>query len=111
MDSNTHTDCGGCFILFVVFMVLKLTKTIAWSWWWVSAPLWIPFAIFLVVVGFVVFVKMLDSMFSDMISKKKIRKMSKIEKKIYGEAVKSFDPEMEKAEKEVESWVKSLQNL
>jgi hypothetical protein len=29
------------FVLFLVFLVLKLTKTIAWSWWWVTAPLWI----------------------------------------------------------------------
>lgn len=31
-------------ILFVVFLVLKLTGNIAWSWWWVTAPLWIPIA-------------------------------------------------------------------
>jgi len=28
-------------VLFIVFMVLKLTDTIDWSWWWVSAPLWV----------------------------------------------------------------------
>lgn len=41
-------------ILFVVFLVMKLTGYITWSWWWVTAPLWIPFAIvivFLIVVG------------------------------------------------------------
>jgi len=27
-------------VLFVVFLVLKLTGYIAWSWWWVTAPLW-----------------------------------------------------------------------
>lgn len=27
--------------IFVVFLVLKLTHTITWSWWWVTAPLWI----------------------------------------------------------------------
>lgn len=32
------------FILFVVFLVLKLTRNIDWSWWWVTAPLWGPFA-------------------------------------------------------------------
>lgn len=31
-------------ILFIVFLVLKLTETIDWSWWWVTAPLWIPVA-------------------------------------------------------------------
>ena len=29
-------------ILFVVFLILKLTNVITWSWWWVTAPLWIP---------------------------------------------------------------------
>lgn len=34
-------------VLFVVFLVLKLTGLIAWSWWWVTAPLWIGFVIVL----------------------------------------------------------------
>ena len=28
-------------ILFIVFLVLKLTDVIDWSWWWVTAPLWL----------------------------------------------------------------------
>lgn len=28
--------------VFIVFLVLKLCGVIAWSWWWVTAPLWIP---------------------------------------------------------------------
>ena len=32
-------------LLFLVFMVLKLTHVIDWSWWWVSAPIWFGFAI------------------------------------------------------------------
>lgn len=34
-------------ILFIVFLVLKLCGTIDWSWWWVTAPLWIPVALVL----------------------------------------------------------------
>lgn len=30
---------GG--LLTIVFIVLKLTKVIAWSWLWVTCPLWI----------------------------------------------------------------------
>ena len=26
--------------LFVIFLILKLTKVIDWSWWWITAPLW-----------------------------------------------------------------------
>ena len=29
-------------LLTVLFVGLKLTGYIAWSWWWVFAPLWIP---------------------------------------------------------------------
>ncbi|UJD20903.1 membrane protein [Mycobacterium phage Zimmer] len=29
-------------VLFIVFLVLKLTEVIDWSWWWVAAPIWIP---------------------------------------------------------------------
>jgi uncharacterized protein (DUF983 family) len=28
--------------LLIVFVVLKLTGNIDWSWWWVLSPLWIP---------------------------------------------------------------------
>jgi len=41
-------------ILTLIFITLKLTSVISWSWLWVLAPLWIPFAIALgifVVVG------------------------------------------------------------
>ncbi len=41
--NNLHeTGIGYSGILFIVFLVLKLTETINWSWWWISAPLWIP---------------------------------------------------------------------
>jgi len=31
--------------VFAIFTVLKLTGAIAWSWWWITAPVWIPFLI------------------------------------------------------------------
>lgn len=37
-------------ILCLIFITLKLTGYIVWSWWWVLAPIWIPFV---VVVGVV----------------------------------------------------------
>lgn len=39
-------------VLFIVFLVLKLVGVIAWSWVWVTAPLWIPFVIFLLFAAF-----------------------------------------------------------
>ena len=32
-------------LTFIVFLVLKLCGVIDWSWWWVTAPLWGPFAL------------------------------------------------------------------
>ena len=49
MDNNkVVTRSPICMILFIVFLVLKLTNVINWSWWWVTAPLWIPVSIALV---------------------------------------------------------------
>lgn len=28
-------------LIFLVFLVLKLTGVIDWSWWWVTSPLWL----------------------------------------------------------------------
>ena len=42
--NNTSSSSGIGFsgLLFIAFLVLKLTNTINWSWWWITAPLWIP---------------------------------------------------------------------
>lgn len=51
--SNKETSSGGFglgTLLFVVFLVLKLTNTIDWSWWWVTAPLWIPLLLVILVI-------------------------------------------------------------
>lgn len=37
--------------LLTVFLTLKLTGLLAWSWWWVLAPLWMPIGVFIVGVG------------------------------------------------------------
>lgn len=42
---NSSTASGGIGffgLLAIVFITLKLCGVIAWSWWWVLAPLWIP---------------------------------------------------------------------
>ena len=50
MSTESKSSSGGfglSTILFVVFLTLKLTNVIDWSWWWVTSPLWIS-AIFFV---------------------------------------------------------------
>ena len=39
---NNSGGIGFLGLLAIVFIVLKLTGYIAWSWWWVLAPIWIP---------------------------------------------------------------------
>ena len=46
-ESSKSITVGGTGffnLLFLVFLVLKLTKVIDWSWWWITAPLWGPIA-------------------------------------------------------------------
>lgn len=51
-ESSTTSGTGFSSVLFIVFLVLKLIGVIDWSWWWVTAPLWIAvlFVIFVNVV-------------------------------------------------------------
>ena len=52
-DSNSSNSGGGVGffgLMFLVFLTLKLTDVIDWSWWWVTAPLWGGFALALVIV-------------------------------------------------------------
>mgnify|MGYP003537244444 CR=1 FL=1 len=53
-NSNKHNVIGLDIILFLIFLVLKLTGSIDWSWWWVTAPLWIGFAILFVIAIFMI---------------------------------------------------------
>jgi hypothetical protein len=46
-SSSGGVGFGG--LLFLVFLVLKLTGVIAWSWWWVTAPLWVPFLLLILI--------------------------------------------------------------
>jgi hypothetical protein len=40
---------GFAGLLTIVFIVLKLTKVISWSWWWVLSPIWIPIGLSILV--------------------------------------------------------------
>lgn len=52
--SNSGSGGIGFFgLLTIVFIVLKLTKVIDWSWWWVTAPAW-GSAVLIIIVAVVV---------------------------------------------------------
>lgn len=53
MSNNTTTSSGGIGftgLLTVLFIGLKLTGYITWSWWWVLSPIWISFSLVLLVI-------------------------------------------------------------
>lgn len=55
-DKKIVAQPGICTFLFMMFLILKLTHTIDWSWWWITAPLWIPLVfviIALVILGII----------------------------------------------------------
>lgn len=43
-------------LLALVFITLKLCGVISWSWWWVLAPLWIPFILIVLIVLIALFI-------------------------------------------------------
>jgi hypothetical protein len=50
MNDKSSGGVGFCGLLTIVFIVLKLTGVIGWSWVWVLSPTWIPLAIALIIV-------------------------------------------------------------
>ena len=52
---TTNSGFGLGTVLFIVFLILKLTHTIDWSWWWVTSPLWIT-AGFVIIVLLIIMV-------------------------------------------------------
>ena len=61
MSSTTTTNSSGAVslgfleFLTLIFITLKLTGYIDWSWWWVLAPLWGQVAVFIVAFVFLLF--------------------------------------------------------
>ena len=53
-SSSSSSGIGFPGLLTVLFIGLKLTGNITWSWVWVLSPLWISFVLFLVIAAIVV---------------------------------------------------------
>jgi hypothetical protein len=45
-ETSSGGGIGFLGALGILFIALKLTGVIGWSWWWVLSPLWIPWALF-----------------------------------------------------------------
>lgn len=50
---------GGMFatMLAIMFIGLKITNNIDWSWWWVLSPMWIPPLFIICFLSVVFFIK------------------------------------------------------
>lgn len=48
-EASLHTGLSCDFTLFLVFLILKLTGVINWSWWLIFLPIYLVPAILLVV--------------------------------------------------------------
>lgn len=54
MSSKNTGGVGFLGLLTILFIGLKLTGHIAWSWIWVLAPIWIPISLALLILSVVV---------------------------------------------------------
>lgn len=73
-NSKTTIHFGGTGLpglLFLVFLTLKLTNVINWSWWWVTAPLWVPAATIVGIALLIASIAVLVLMISMMIPTRK----------------------------------------
>jgi hypothetical protein len=51
-------------LLALLFIALKLTNHIDWSWWWILSPLWIPLALAIALIAIVGSIALLVVLFS-----------------------------------------------
>lgn len=59
-SSSSSGGIGFAGLLAVLFIGLKLTGYISWSWWWVLSPLWITAGIGLFVLVLLMVIAALD---------------------------------------------------
>ena len=68
MSDSTSSGSGGIGfvgLLTIVFVTLKLLDYITWSWWWITAPLWIPWAILLSIVAVILLIGLIAAVFNN----------------------------------------------
>jgi hypothetical protein len=64
VSSSSSSGIGFGGLLTITFVVLKLTHFIAWSWWWVLAPIWIPVGLLLAFIAFCLLMAILTGQWS-----------------------------------------------
>ena len=69
MNNKNTNEVGFLGLLTLLFIGLKLTGHIAWSWVWVLSPIWIPISIALTTISLVVLLVALGKIDIDKIIK------------------------------------------
>ena len=64
-SSSTSGGIGFFGLLAILFIGLKLTGFIDWSWWWVLAPLWAPALVVIAIILFMVIGYIFKKVFLD----------------------------------------------
>jgi len=49
-NKTTSSGIGFSGLLTIVFIILKLTKVIDWSWLWILSPIWIGIIVNVIIV-------------------------------------------------------------
>ena len=64
MQERNYVASGvsASFLLVLSFLVLKLTGVISWSWWWVFAPIWVPYLLIVLVMIAIIVVTVIKSL-------------------------------------------------
>ena len=56
ISSSSSSGISFVGLLTIVFIVLKLTHYITWSWFWVLSPLWISGILVFLILGIIVLI-------------------------------------------------------
>jgi hypothetical protein len=82
ISKNNSSGLSLTAVIFIVFLILKLTGNIDWSWWWITSPLWIPIAFVLSIFFIAIFITIIALIFGSSIDdiKEKVEYFKKFKK-------------------------------
>jgi len=66
MNEKGNEGIGFIGFLTLIFVALKLTGQIDWSWWWVWSPFWLPIVIMFGLGAFLMVVSLAFAVIDDM---------------------------------------------
>lgn len=61
-DNNSLINIDSIDLITIVFVVLKLTGVIDWSWWWVLSPILISFSLVIIVLIIALIIELVNKL-------------------------------------------------